>query len=400
MSNITRQPDTKPSICFVVTSPAMLSLLTSQGPAATGGAELQLSVLGRALKEKGWEVSFLVGDYGQDRAIETSEGIRLLRAYSQPSTRPVWAILVRSLPEFWRSLAEIDADIYVSRGLTGQAGVIAAFAKLKRRRYVFWLAKNADAWYGVPRLSPLPFVERLPAWYGIHSADALIVQSNEQEALLRRYVGRSGVLVPSVSPWQDAVPDGQPGEYALWIASIQPKKRPHLLLDIAADMPQARFVMAGGKRSAYSSLYESVQARARQMPNVDFLGFVPFEQTKELFQRASVLVSTSKAEEEGFPNVLLQAWSTGTPVVATCDPDEVICRHGLGYHCEDATQIAERIREITGSCELQRQIGQRAYAYVSQHHSVDHITAKLSDFLQEVVCAKTIVHADHKNAEE
>ena len=365
-----------------------------------GGAELQLSVLGRALKEEGWDVSFLVGDYGQDRRIVTSEGIRLLRAYGHANSRSACKTLLRSLPEFWRSLAEVDADIYVSRGLTGQAGVIAAFAKLQHRRYIFWFGKNADAWYGVPRLSPLPLVERLPAWYGIHSAHAVIVQSNEQEALLRRYVGRSGVLVPNVSPWQDVAPDGQPGEYALWIASIQPKKRPHLLLDIAADMPQARFVMAGGEMSAHSELYGSVRSRAEQMKNVEFLGFVPFDQTEELFRHAALLVSTSKAEEEGFPNVLLQAWSIGTPVVATCDPDEIICRHRLGYHCEDATQIAERIREITGSCELQRQIGQRAYAYVSQHHSADHITAKLSDFLQEVVCAKTIVRADHNNAEE
>ena len=75
--------------------------------------------------------------------------------------------LLRSLREFWRALDEVDADIYVSRGLTGQAGVLAAYAKLRRRRYVFWFGKNADASYGVPWLSPLPAIERLSAWYGI-----------------------------------------------------------------------------------------------------------------------------------------------------------------------------------------------------------------------------------------
>ncbi len=362
-----------------------------------GGAELQLCLFGRALKEKGWDVSFLVGDYGQGRRIVTPEGIRLLRAYSQSRSRSTCKILLRSLREFWRSLAEIDADIYVSRGLTGQAGVIAAFAKLYHRRYIFWFGKNADAKYGTPSLSPLPFVERLPAWYGIHSAHAIIVQSNEQEALLQRHVGRSGVVVPNVSPWNGTAPGSQPGEYALWIGSIQPKKRPHMVLDVAAQAPKVRFVMAGGKRSAYSSLYEAVQARARQMPNVDFRGFVPYEHTRELFRRASVLVSTSKAEEEGFPNVFLQAWSTGTPVVATCDPDEIICRHGLGHHCEDTTQIAARIQEIVGSCEAQQQMGRRAYRYVSKHHSLARIATELNDFLQEVINGENTGHRDEKN---
>ncbi len=398
MSDTVRPSGTTPSICFVVTSPAMVNLLTSDGPDAVGGAELQLYILARALGEKGWSVSFLVGDYGQDRAKETSEGIRILQAYSQSSSRSICAILLRSLPEFWRSLVEVDADIYISRGLTGQAGVIAAFAKLRRRRYIFWFGKNTDAKYGVPRLSALPLLERLLAWYAIHYADAVVAQTNDQRRLLREYVGREGVVIPNVSPWQDAAPDGQPGEYALWIASVQPKKRPHMLLDVAAQVPEVRFVMAGGEVPAYVELYDSVKTRAEQTKNVDFLGFVPYEQTKGLFQHAAVLASTSNAEEEGFPNVFLQAWSTGTPVVATCDPDEVICRHGLGYHCEEASEIAEGIREIAASHQVQQEIGQRAYRYVSTHHSLKSVTAELNDFLQELINSENTGHRDDKDA--
>jgi len=280
---------------------------------------------------------------------------------------------------------EVDADIYISRGLTGQAGVIAAFGKLRRRRYIFWFGKNTDAKYGVPRLSALPLLERLLAWYAIHYADAVVAQTNDQRRLLREYVGREGVVIPNDSPWQDAAPDGQPGEYALWIGSIQPKKRPHMLLDVAERLPEVRFVMAGGEVPAYSELYVSVKSRAEQTRNVDFLGFVPYEQTKELFQHAAVVVSTSRAEEEGFPNVFLQAWSTGTPVVATCDPDEIICRHGLGYHCEDTTQMAKRIREIMKCHHIQRQIGQRAYGYIQNNHSLSNTTDRLEKLLRQIL---------------
>jgi len=400
MSSMAERSEDRPSVCFVVTSPAMADLLTGDGPEAMGGAELQLSLLGQALKEKGWDVSFLVADFGQGRTIETEDGIRLLRAYPQSGSRSTRDILLRSLPEFWHSLREIDADVYVTRGLTGQAGVIAAFAKLYNRRYIFWFGKNTDAQYGVPMLSRLPLLERLPAWYGIHFADAVVVQTNEQGSLLRKYVRRNGVVVRNVSPWPDTTCGDWASEHALWVGSIQPKKRPHMILDIACQVPQVQFVMAGGQMPAYPDLYDTVKRRAEHTNNVDFLGFVPFDQIKELFERAGVLISTSEPEQEGFPNVFLQAWSTGTPVVATCDPDEVICRHRLGYHCESTNEMSERIQEITHSHELQKEIGQRTHQYVSEYHSLDSIMGQLDGFLRELIDDKQTAGTNQKRVLE
>jgi len=363
----------------------MVNLLTSHGPGAMGGAELQLYLVGRALREKGWEISFLVGDYGQERSMGGPNGIRLLRAYSNQGQGVFIGEKIRLLREFWRSLEEVDADIYVSRGLTGQAGVIAAYARLKRRRCVFWFGKNADAWYGIPWLSPLPAIERLPAWYGIRAADAVIVQTNDQQELLRRHVGRSGFVVPNVAPWEDGTPKDDPGEYVLWVGSIQPKKRPHMLLDIAARTPDVRFVMAGGRMEACPELYASVQTRANQVPNVDFLGFVPFSDTKRLFERASALVSTSDGHEEGFPNVFLQAWGTGTPVVATCDPDGVNRKHGLGYFCQTAAEVSESICTLMADPELREQTGCRVSEYVRRNHSLAEIATRLDGLLRSLL---------------
>jgi len=374
----------EPSICFVATSRAMLNLLVPDGPAAIGGAELQLSLLARALMNKGWAVSFLLGDYGQDTVTRTSDGIQLLRAYQQ-SGGCIARILCRDLPQFWRSLARVDADIYVSRGLTGQAGIIAAFAKLHRRRYVFWFGKNSDAKYGVPALSPLPLLERLPAWYGIRFADAVIVQSNDQDTLLRKYVGRNGVVIPNVSPWPDAPSADSAGEYVLWVGSIQPKKRPHLMLDVASQLPNVQFVMAGGEMPKYADLYDSVERRAKQAKNVDFLGFVPFEQTKELFQHAGVLVSTSDAEEEGFPNVFLQAWSCGVPTIATCDPDGVIKANGLGFHCSEISEVEDSIATVLGDAQLRSQLARQARKYVADYHSPEAVSSKLNRVLRELL---------------
>lgn len=373
------------AVCFVATSPAMLNHLTGEGPEAMGGAELQLAIIASALRQRGWDTSFLVGDYGQPHEIILADGTRVLKAYpavrGRPSPITMWQVN-RALGE---SLAAADADIYLTRGLTWLAGAIVRWTRRAGRRYVFWFGKNDDARYAVPWRSSLPLHERLPAWYGMTRADAVVVQSQDQMRLLREQVGREGIHIPNVMPWEEMEEAGRAGEYALWIGSIQPKKRPHMMLDVAEACPDLAFVMAGGAMKRHEELYNSVVNRATALPNVDFRGFVPFNHTRELFERAGVLVSTSLGHGEGFPNVFLQAWSTNTPVVATCDPDHLIANHALGQFCETTEEIAEAVGRFLGNPQLQLEVGARARTYVTAHHSVDAVMARLEPALRELV---------------
>ncbi len=223
----------------------MIEILRSSGQSVRGGGELQLYLLAKSLSDDGWQVRFLVGDYGQAATFRTAEGFLTARAYTRLCGRTFVPVVLRSVPEFWQSLGRMDADVYIYRGLWGQAGVIAAFARRYRRKYVLWFARNWDAQYGVPWLSSQPLIERLPAWYDVRYADAVVEQSNDQNELLRKHTGRDGVVIPNVSPWENSMPPDVTREHVLWIGSIRPVKRPQMLLDIAERLPRIRFAMAG-----------------------------------------------------------------------------------------------------------------------------------------------------------
>ena len=368
----------------MVTSPAVVNLLGGDGPDAMGGAELQLCLLARELRHRNWGVSFLVGDYGQGNIPYTAEGIQLVTGHPGRKLQDrAWGRSYAAW-KLWRTLQSIDADIYLSRGLAAQAGVIASFCRLKSRKYVFWFAKNADAGYGIRGLSPLPFWERLAASYAIRNADLVIVQTNDQNRLLKKHVRREGVVVPNASPWQSAL-ESEPGDYVLWVGSIQPKKRPELMLDVAAHMPDVQFVMAGGEMAAHAELYRAVESRAQRLINVEFLGFVPYQQIKNFFNGARLFVSTSNGKEEGFPNVFLQAWSCGVPTVATCDPDGVIAGNGLGFHCCGMSEVENSIARVFGSARLRSQLAQQARKYVAEYHSLEAVSSKLNRVLRELL---------------
>ncbi len=373
------------SVCFVATGPPMLRLLTGEGPDAMGGAELQLSMLAGYLRERGWEVTFLVGDYGQEREIVTGDGTRLLTAYPQEDGGKSPAGAMRDASRFWRTLADANAGAYVCRGLTGQAGVVASWCSSYSRPYIFWFAKNADALYGVPWLSSLPLVERLPAASAIQSADAVVLQTNEQGDLLQRHFGRDGFLIRNaIAEAEEPLIEEREG-FVLWVGSMQPKKRPDMLLEMAAWLPEVQFVMIGGPVKSYPQLHERIVKEAAGLPNVDYRGFIPYEETEELFRDAAVLLSTSDGVGEGFPNVFLQAWASGAVVLSRCDPDGVIKGNDIGRCFTSAADGIETLQSLLEASEERTRLAKRALGYVHEQHSIE----KTGERLEKLLCSLT-----------
>src|SRR5690606_25372063 len=84
--------------------------------------------------------------------------------------------------------------------------------------------------------------------------------------------------------------------------------------DLARRLPHLKFAIAGGPYPEEGALFEQVKREVQALPNVRFLGQVPYHDIGEWFERARVLAGTS--EVEGVPNTYLQAWGHGAPASA------------------------------------------------------------------------------------
>ena len=90
-----------------------------------------------------------------------------------------------------------------------------------------------------------------------------------------------------------------------WLARMSPVKNPHLLLRVAAQLPEIQFVMAGG-----GELLDSVKANAPI--NVKVIGWAD---AAIFWSAVDVAISTS--DNEGMPIALIEAQLAGLPVIAT-----------------------------------------------------------------------------------
>lgn len=314
-----------PKLCMV--GLANLRILAPEhARGGVGGAERQQVMLARALRQRGFDISMIVYDEGQPDG-HAWDGVTTYAAYRARAGIPGFRFVYPRWTGLWSALKRADADIYYISCASMQLGEASLFARRYERKVVFRVASDMDC---DPRLPGMgDWRHKALFRYGLRHADAVLAQTRKQQGMLAR-LGRSSRIAAPLSDIALNARDREARDLrVLWVNNFRESKRADLLLELARRMPGVSFDVVGGPIFGHENSFERARRAAASLPNVRFHGFLPYERTAGLYARARLLVSTS--EIEGFPNTYLQAWASGTPVVAFFDPDETIARNRLGH---------------------------------------------------------------------
>lgn len=367
-----------PHVCFVGLQ--NLPLLAPEfGAPVVGGAELQQTMLAKALARRGFPISMVVADLGQRdgarwdgvttyRAYQPNEGIRFLRFL-----HPRWTRL-------WAALRRANADVYYTSCGGHLVGQVAMFTRGYGRKLVFRVAADTDC---DPR--KLMVGSRLERWfygYGLKRADVVLAQTETQErALLRNFARASRVTPQFVDLGAPRRGYGKRDIDVLWVSNLHRRKRAELLLETARSLPELHFHMIGGPVRHGAQYFESIRQSASALPNVTFHGFVPYHEVRKFYERAKLFAGTSAIE--GFPNAYLQAWAHGVPVVAFLDPDGLIAQHGLGRAVDSSEVLRRALVELARNAESWAAASARCARYIDERYDEDRLVAPYIDALQE-----------------
>lgn len=334
-------------------APGAGSLYRADGPGATGGAELQAFYLARALAERGLRVAHIVTDVPALR--QPGSQVDLVRQI--PRTGGPRG--TRSLPSIWEALSRTDASVYVQRSAGAATGVVGAFARAKRRRFVYSLSSAADLERGL-----LPPAHAAIKEAGLRLADRVVAQTEEQFSVAARRLGPRARLVRSFcEPREVAVT----AEMFLWIGGLIDYKNPVPYLELAERVPEARFLMVATPRPGWEELAAEVKARARLLPNLELMGPRPRRELLALYARAVAVVGTSTFE--GFPNTFMEAWACGVPALSlSVDPDGVIGRHGLGAVAGGRIEVLAELARAHWGRRADPTGGTAAKEYIYREH--------------------------------
>ncbi|MCK5022824.1 MAG: glycosyltransferase family 4 protein, partial [Candidatus Aenigmarchaeota archaeon] len=271
----------------------------------------------------------------------------------------------------WAAMRKANARIYVHTG-----GVTTSlFCRLTRKKFVCDIASDALVnrklitqkirEFNQSKISIGTFCN----WLDIKLADAIIVQNEYQKKMLKKNFGKDGFLIKMPFPLaEQGMPEKVNPPIVLWVGAMAEVKQPELFVRLAEAIPEARFQMIGG-HSGNQEFYDKIKAKSKRIPNFEFLGVMPFNEVDEYFSRASILVNTSMFE--GFPNAFIQAWMHYVPVVSlNADPDELLCKKGLGFRSKTFDQLIEDVKTLLHDEALREEMGVNGRKYVEREHDI------------------------------
>jgi glycosyltransferase involved in cell wall biosynthesis len=179
----------------------------------------------------------------------------------------------------------------------------------------------------------------------------------------------------------------------LMTARLHEQKGHRYLIEAAAQVPEAIFVLAGE-----GSERVSLEAQAKELGIDDRIIFLGFrEDIPDLLANCDLFVLPSLYE--GLPLSILEAMVASRPVIATAigGTDEVVVHGetGLLVPPADPTALARAIRAVLADPALAQRLATAGNGRVHQEFSAEIMVQRVMQIYDELMCSRDVSHAPH-----
>jgi phosphatidyl-myo-inositol alpha-mannosyltransferase len=350
---------------------------------APGGVQVHVRQLAARLREGGHEVLVLAPMRGSPRERFVVAVGRPVRVPFNGSIAPIapWPSSARRVA---RALGEFGPDVvHAHEPLVPSAGMFAS--RYPGAPVVATFHAYADRAYTFSLLAPLlrPVWRRLSARIAVSEAAAMFVRSRFRQDGLR--VIPNGV---DTDLFARAEPASLPeGRRVLFVNRLEPRKGFGVMVQafrrLAMAHPDLVLVVAGDgpERGAIHRLPASVRER------VVMLGNVPHDRLPSLHAASDVFCAPAIGRES-FGIVLVEAFSSGVPVVASDIPGyrEVV---GDGVTAlvtppSDSAAVADAIALLLKDADLSKRLAE-AGRQAARRYSWDTVVGEIETVYREVV---------------
>lgn len=318
----------------------------------------------------------------------------------------LWKVPFLLLSRPWREAAHptttperrvegVDVDLWCAFGCNAASARLVATGTLQAKPVILFLGSNADIAF------PPSGNEEAKDKYGesytdrrfaLTRAAKVVCQSQWQLNQLRVMHSIEGTVIKSpidILEWSPKEPVPRSG--VLWVGRYDDfHKRVHLAIQIAKLCPEIHFKLIINP----SNVEIEKQIRQECPHNATIIDYVPFDKMNFEFRSSQLLLSTGHPNYEGFPNVLLQAAASKTPIVSLYDFDDFLAQSGAGVVCHDSPELAaSRIRDMAADDKTD---WNHVHKYLQERHSIDAISANLCELIESTVegyAAKSVTEA-------
>jgi glycosyltransferase involved in cell wall biosynthesis len=337
-----------------------------------GGGELQVALLAKALARGGQDVVIIDFQIAED--FVTADGIKVFRIKGWNNGIRIIRTFTHRLPQLYRSLKAQKADVYYCR-IRDFRHILAFWAARKvKAKFVLGMASDLDAMNLVMRLKYHHLVFSGGLWgvfndilieivypLLLRKADLVLVQHEGQKDILLKKHHKSLVFLNLFELTETRViPDYSHKDF-IYVGDLDKRKGFTEFFEIIKKSPLHSFKVVGQPRGKTGYLYYE---KLKSYDNVTLFGRLNHSDTMYQIANSKALISTSPME--GFPNVFIEAWACGIPVLSLyVDPGAIIKKEQLGKVTNgNMDKLIQAMNNNRNTSEFVK----RAKAYVENNH--------------------------------
>lgn len=346
-----------------------------------GGGELQIALLAKVLAKSGHEV--VVVDLDTKNDFISEDGIKVFEIKGYDDGVRMFRFFSSRMPKLYSALKAQKADVYYCQ-IRDFRHILAYWAAQKTNGiFVIQLASDLDAsglWEklkydflthsGGLFLILKVFLTGLIFPLLLRKADMVLVQHEGQKKAMQKK-GINSIIFNNLFELNEIPEVKNPRqEDFCYVGSLDKRKGFARFFELVEKAPSLTFKVIGQPRDKTAfNYYEKMKA----FRNVDLLGRLSHADTMNQIANSKALVSTSPME--GFPNIFIEAWACGIPVLSlSFDPGDIIKQKHLG---EVADGDIDKLISYMNSIKNTEEFSRKAKGYVEHNHVInaDKITA-------------------------
>ena len=342
------------------------SLFDTSDKRVVGGSERQMRYVADALISEKIPFTVLSSNIPSTGG-NIDLGVELVNAWNQDDS------IIKKIFLLYKAVKNSRNCLYI-RGVSAANLAVALFGKLSKKRITLGTtsdlhcAKTGSFWTDLERRLLFTL------------SSNLLCQTKEQAELIKENFGcHSRVFKNVINPSRlgnlEILPKFNEREIdVIWIGNLDPRKGPERLIKIARASGSCRFVVIGGAIPDQEEFAKKIRVNINKLRNVSMLGAIQPQNIGSFLSKSKLLISTSQAihrglTKEGFPNIFLEAWHFGVPVISmNSNPDGLLNSNQLGKVCATTEEATSYIAKITSNRSEWEKISLAAREYASSRN--------------------------------